>query len=253
MKLYNFLDLKKESTQKDIKKAYYKLAKIYHPDKKTGNELMFKKIKSAYDILSDIELRTKYDKTLNNNETPYDLLQDIIKKFELNNVENIINIIYDKNKFKNDFNDFNFYKIFKNIKFNIFKNKESLNIYKDVTFTFNDIYNNKFKIINVNNNSQIIYPEIYYEELIFKNMGFQHNNINGDLIINIVIENNDYDILDNYDILYKKKNINKLLLPNDDIINITHNTHIVDNKFYILKNKGLINNENIRGNLYIPI
>jgi hypothetical protein len=84
-------------------------------------------------------------------------------------------------------------------------------------------------------------------------MGFQHNNINGDLIINIVIENNDYDILDNYDILYKKKNINKLLLPNDDIINITHNTHIVDNKFYILKNKGLINNENIRGNLYIPI
>ena len=64
---------------------------------------------------------------------------------------------------------------------------------------------NGWQLFTINNNSQIIYPEIYYEELIFKNMGFQHNNINGDLIINIVIENNDYDILDNYDILYKKK------------------------------------------------
>lgn len=60
-KLYETLGVKKDATEKEIKKAYRNLAKIHHPDK-GGDEHKFKEISAAYEILSDSKKRELYDK-----------------------------------------------------------------------------------------------------------------------------------------------------------------------------------------------
>ena len=60
-KLYETLEVEKDASQKDIKKAYFRLSKTHHPDK-GGDEHKFKEINAAYEILSDPEKRKAYDK-----------------------------------------------------------------------------------------------------------------------------------------------------------------------------------------------
>lgn len=60
-KLYETLGVEKNADEKEIKKAYRKLAVKHHPDK-GGDEHKFKEINAAYEILSDPETRAKYDK-----------------------------------------------------------------------------------------------------------------------------------------------------------------------------------------------
>ena len=59
--LYKILGIAKNATEKDIKKAYRKLALTHHPDR-GGDEDKFKKISGAYEILKDKEKRDIYDK-----------------------------------------------------------------------------------------------------------------------------------------------------------------------------------------------
>lgn len=61
---YDILGVKKDASESELKKAYYKLSKQYHPDKNPGNkeaEEKFKEISEAYSILSDKEKRKIYD------------------------------------------------------------------------------------------------------------------------------------------------------------------------------------------------
>merc|ERR1712226_532023 len=60
-KLYETLEIEKNATAKEIKKAYFRLSKTHHPDK-GGDEHKFKEIAAAYEILSDEEKRKSYDK-----------------------------------------------------------------------------------------------------------------------------------------------------------------------------------------------
>ncbi|MFZ2072252.1 MAG: DnaJ domain-containing protein [Minisyncoccia bacterium] len=58
---YNILDVPKSASKDEIKKAFYKLAHKYHPDKKGGDEKKFKEVNEAYQVLSDDAKRSKYD------------------------------------------------------------------------------------------------------------------------------------------------------------------------------------------------
>lgn len=61
---YVILGLDKTATADDIKKAYRKLARKYHPDMNPGNkqaEARFKEVNEAYEVLSDLDKRRKYD------------------------------------------------------------------------------------------------------------------------------------------------------------------------------------------------
>src|ERR1035437_49238 len=58
---YNILGVNKSASKEEIKKAFYKLAHKYHPDKKEGNEAKFKEVNEAYQVLSDDSKRAKYD------------------------------------------------------------------------------------------------------------------------------------------------------------------------------------------------
>jgi molecular chaperone DnaJ len=61
---YSILGVSRTSTDKEIKSAYRKLARQYHPDVNPGNkaaEERFKEINQAFEVLSDTDKRKKYD------------------------------------------------------------------------------------------------------------------------------------------------------------------------------------------------
>ena len=58
---YRILDVNKNSSDTQIKKAYYSLAKQYHPDSNPGFQGKFKQINEAYTVLSDKKVKKQYD------------------------------------------------------------------------------------------------------------------------------------------------------------------------------------------------
>jgi len=62
---YEILEINRDASEQEIKKAYRQLARKYHPDVNPGDksaEERFKLINEAYEVLSDTEKRKKYDR-----------------------------------------------------------------------------------------------------------------------------------------------------------------------------------------------
>lgn len=61
---YKLLEVSPDASKQEIKKAYRRLSKQYHPDKNPGDEEAadyYKKINRAYEVLSDDNLREAFD------------------------------------------------------------------------------------------------------------------------------------------------------------------------------------------------
>jgi curved DNA-binding protein len=62
---YETLGVKRDASEDEIKKAYRKLARQYHPDRNPGDkqaEAKFKQVQDAYDVLSDKTKRANFDR-----------------------------------------------------------------------------------------------------------------------------------------------------------------------------------------------
>ena len=98
---YQILEVSNISTEKEIKKAYYKLSFINHPDK-GGNAILFSEMTEAYDVLcgeerSNYDMKSKFGNNYNeyfeffdiNIKVDYDTEKDRLEKFKKNEVLDI--------------------------------------------------------------------------------------------------------------------------------------------------------------------
>lgn len=106
---YQILGVANTSTEKEIKKAYYKLSFVNHPDK-GGDHKIFSEMTEAYDILcgeerSDYDMKSKFGNNYNeyfelfdiNIQVDYDTEKDRLEKFKKNEVLDIYIKIDDNN------------------------------------------------------------------------------------------------------------------------------------------------------------
>jgi len=217
MDLYSILEIKENSTQNDIKKAYKKLALKYHPDK-TNDKSSYKfiEISNAYNILSDENKRKEYNNILKNSDKYHNKYSDKYNQKHSNNM--IVNLLDNlKSLLKDDY----YQKILlifgdkiintilnskENLSFNsLVFNHNFLDIDITVNYTLEEVINLKEKIITFDRKTrdtfiESIFPIDYYQN--YENEGeeiiFSNYYIKGDININISITNKTY-----YDYTYE--------------------------------------------------
>jgi DnaJ-class molecular chaperone len=227
--LYEILELDNTAKLEDIKKAYKRLVLIYHPDKSTIGDSgqRFIQINHAYKILSDPDNKFKYD-LLNNSEriNLYDKIKELVA-LKVPNIDSYINTLFgNENNMKDNIDKLLgrfFSKKFPNNNHNSGPDTPSdtnsaeesdsdtnkLDVHGTLHVNLRDRYINKLKKIHVSRITKkdaIFYIPVQTSQYILKSEGEYNRktNTHGDLILEIII-NEDPDFIQiDYDIYYTK-------------------------------------------------
>ena len=247
--LYELFQTEETSTQEDIKKKYRELCFKYHPDKNNGDDETFKRIQSAYEILSNPILRSKYDMrrrvhhitSFNFTDEDYELLYMYYRKLRESNEYKLLELLYkslpkhlkdyirnkikvQKHKQKQD----ELYKAPKWIDITDLMDNQTIHLYVSMT----DAYNKRLKVIYL----KTVYG-IYY--LFMKDFNTSYRFYNGSCYLTMKLYTRNWkQFYRKYDHLYclVKEKDKFIILPDDTIV---YNTRSV------IKGKGFTPNGDI--------
>ncbi|MDC0142014.1 DnaJ domain-containing protein [bacterium] len=262
-KAIKLLQLKNNFTIKELKQAYHKQALLYHPDKNSATEEEFKKIKMAYDFLHKKkngfipEQKTFFQivELMRNIFYKNNYLEIFLKKIKKEKMIQILSIIIKYQKILNISNTI-ISKITEVLKEKM-KNDKLFILNPSIDDLINDIVY-KLKV-----NEEIFFCPLWADKLYF------HNKLN-DIIVKCIPEITDNIIIDKYNNIIVKKNIdiNTILKKEKLYFNIGKKEFIIPSKLLqitkyqeiILKEKGLLkfNKKDIydnskRSNIFVEI
>lgn len=260
--LYDTLEISESASSEEIKKAYRRLARKYHPDinKESGAEEKFKEINAAYEVLSDENKKAQYDR-FGDSMFGGQNFHDFSRSQGNVNLDDILSSIFGQGGFStgksNSFNfggnDFGF-KGF---------NSPNLDLQDTIKIPFESIVLGGSYHYNGRSGSFDIKIPIGIkdgETIRLKGKGSYHNGIYGDLLLKVkVAESNEYerdgdDLNKNFDIPLKIALFGgKITLPTlyqDITLTIPPNTK--NNQRFRIKGKGIKNRKtSIIGDLYL--
>jgi curved DNA-binding protein CbpA len=183
MSLYDLLEIKPTATEAEIKKAYHRLALLYHPDKNSHIDATekFQNITSAYQILIDEKSRKEYCKLSNNEQNKFvDLLRKIFKNNLALEELKSLGIKFEKSDW--EYLEKNFYDLF-----NALNLKEILNFFKSGKFPKKKI--DSSNIISETDNEVFDLYESYYDLPIhYQKISKNDIKINLDISLNELID-----------------------------------------------------------------
>lgn|SRR5690554_208813 len=197
---YNILGVPKTASEKDIKKAYRKLARKYHPDLNPNNkeaERKFKEVNEANEVLGNTENRKKYDDY--GEHWKHGEEYEKVRQQEQRRPQYKRQGSYSENDFGGDFSDF-FESMFggarpsqhgsgKQVKF------KGQDFNAELQLNLKDVYTSHKRTLTVNNkNIRITIPAGIENGQVIKIKGHGGQGINGgpngDLYIQFTIQNN---------------------------------------------------------------
>jgi len=245
---YEILGVPRNATEKELKEAYRRLVRKYHPDLNPNNreeaEKIFREINEAYEVLSDPEKRKLYDKYGHNwkNFSQFKDYENIYQQYNkggqysyrskaTQDLEEILNEIFGRSKsspfefffdLSDVFNKTGGSKRTYSYSYNPFEQKSS-NFYSfsnsndipetEIYFDLNEVYNGVNKNITLNINGNLYTTTINLPPKIKENSKITINTPYGPVKIKIKINKGDY-------LVFNEKNLYKVFQVDiDKIIN----------------------------------
>ncbi|MEN3015748.1 MAG: DnaJ domain-containing protein [bacterium] len=276
---YSILGVSKNATEKELKEAYRKMVRKYHPDLNPNNkeqaEKIFKEINEAYEVLIDPEKRKFYDRYGSNWKTYYEASKrgfnpdsnysssysNTYSRKASKDLEEILQEIFGsfsksksrKSPFENfffQFEDFSDYQIPKH-----YNNIPEIEVY----FNLEEVYNGVNKKITFNLNNQPQTVEVNLPPRIKENSKITINTSQGPVKIKVKINKSNYKVIQEKNLLLVlpieiEKIINNeevtIILPNNKKLKTTFT---IDQLYteVVFKSLGLVDSKQIPGDIIV--
>ncbi len=186
MDLYSILELQPTCTENDIKKAYHRLALLYHPDKNKDPQATekFQKVSYAYEILINSKTRQEYGKLSETDQNKFvSLLQKIFKNNLAIDELKTFGINFDKNDW--EYLQNNFYDLFNALNF-----EEIINFFKSGKFPKKKLDTNIYSITDTDNETYNMFETYFSLPIHYQKFTKNDIIIKLDITLNDLIGNN---------------------------------------------------------------